>query len=855
MSSSAEYARIKELFQAASELSGEQRKAFLDEQELPQEVRSQVEELLYYDEEPLEFPEPVVDREKLAHVWEEQAPVPDIPGFRIHGLLGEGGMGEVYLAEQIFPRRRVALKLIRGARFSAQALRRFREEIQLLGLLQHPGITQVYAADPDGEDSQGRPYFAMAYIDGRVLTEYADEENLSRDQRIELLAKVCDAVHYAHSQGIIHRDLKPANVLVNEHGQPKVLDFGIARAVGEEFETRTLLTHSEHVVGTMGYMAPEQFSGRADGVGPRADVYALGVMLFELLTGTLPHELEGLNLFEAGQRITQSDATRIGRVVRQHRGELEVIVGKALQRDLTQRYESAAELAADLRRYLAGEPIHAKPPSAIYRSRKFLQRHQRPTTAAGLALGFGIAASFLWLFRPNPLEQPNDSAARFVSGREELLQINGQVVDGRFGSELVSPGDLDGDGVPDLVVGSPGERQAGAVVGAITVYSGAQLDGGPLYRVFGREADGCFGHRIVASEDLNQDEVPDYFVMDGHQHHPSHGRITAISGVDGEVIYTLTARDQGVKFRRNLCTVADRNGDGVRELLVAGFSGEFPPPDEFGGRPRPGVAAKGDGELIVVSGADGAILERVAQPSRMRPRDRFPFKMIEAGDYDGDGIPEIVVGVKLFSAPEMDRSGMAILYSGAELTPIRSWWGDLDQSEFGCELELLDDLSGDGQPEVAIGAFKRDARGPQSGSVFVFDPARASDDPLLRIDGAHFDGRLGVGLASVPDLNGDGLRELAVGAVSYQHVAEYAGAMFVYDLRPALEGGEAQQLFGDFADHGAAGLGFPVRALADFDGDGEVEFGSGMASYGRYQSEGGAVRLYSTRALRARLAD
>ena len=273
MSSSAEYARIKELFQAASELSGEQRKAFLDEQELPQEVRSQVEELLYYDEEPLEFPEPVVDREKLAHVWEEQAPVPDIPGFRIHGLLGEGGMGEVYLAEQIFPRRRVALKLIRGARFSAQALRRFREEIQLLGLLQHPGITQVYAADPDGEDSQGRPYFAMEYIDGRVLTEYADEENLSRDQRIELLAKVCDAVHYAHSQGIIHRDLKPANVLVNEHGQPKVLDFGIARAVGEEFETRTLLTHSEHVVGTMGYMAPEQFSGRADGVGPRADVY------------------------------------------------------------------------------------------------------------------------------------------------------------------------------------------------------------------------------------------------------------------------------------------------------------------------------------------------------------------------------------------------------------------------------------------------------------------------------------------------------------------------------------------------------------------------------------------------------
>lgn len=852
MNPSSDYAHIKKLFQAASELTTEERAAFLDSQEIPGEIRKQVEELLFYDDEPLDLPEPVIGREKLDSVWEEQAPMPDVPGFRVQHLLGEGGMGEVYLAEQIFPRRQVALKLIRGARFTAQALRRFREEVQLLGLLQHPGITQVYAADPDGEHSQGRPYFAMEYIAGEVLTDYASAHNLDRDARIELMSKVCDAVHYAHQQGIIHRDLKPANVLVDEHGQPKVLDFGIARAVGDQFETRTLLTGSEHVVGTMGYMAPEQFQGRTDDVGPRADVYALGVMLFQLLTGKLPHELDGLNLFEAGQRITERDATRISRVVRAHRGELEIIVQKALQRALELRYDTAGELAADLRRYLAGEPIRARPPSAVYRTRKFLQRHRRPTTAAGLALMVGVVASFFWLFRPNPLNEPNRSAAEFVRGQEALLQLNGPVIDGRYGSELVSPGDLNGDGIPDLLVGSPNERVEGAMVGAVTAYSGAQLDGEPLYRVLGTEADGCFGHRILVAPDLDEDEVADFWVMDGHQVHPSHGRVSAISGATGNLIYTFRAIEHELKFRRNFCTVQDRDGDGVLDLLLAGFAGEYPSQLEFQGRPRPGATPPGPGELILLSGKTGALLQRIPEPPPLRPADRFPFKLVEADDYDGDGVPEVLVTAKFAASYEESRAGLVVLYSGADFEPMNSWHGDMENAQFGSGVAVIDDLTGDGKAEIAIGSYLRDARGPRSGSVFIYDPM----DPhveLHRLDGPHFDGRFGVSVQALPDLTGDGVRELGVGASSFQDVAEYGGAVFVFDLNPA-GGGDPRELYSSHADHGAAALGYPVRTLADFDGDGIPEFGAGMASYGRYLAEGGALRLYSTRWLKKELA-
>jgi serine/threonine protein kinase len=845
--SSQEYAQVKEAFLAASELTLEQRKEYLDGLELDAQMRKRVEELLYYDDEPLDLPPPVVDREQLNSVWEEQAPLPDVSGFRVHSLLGEGGMGEVYLAEQIFPRRQVALKLVRGARFTAQALRRFREEISLLGLLQHPGITQVYAADPTGEESHGRPYFAMEYINGLALTEYADQQHLDRNARLGLMAKVCDAVHYAHQQGVVHRDLKPANVLVDRSGQPKILDFGIARAVGEQFETRTLLTGSEHVVGTMGYMAPEQFKGRTDSVGPGSDVYALGVLMFELLTGRLPHELEGLNLFEAGQRITETDPTRISRVVRAHRGELEIISHKALQRDPQQRYASAGDLADDLRRYLAGDPILARPPSLAYRMRKFLKRHRRPSIAAGLALSIGIAASFLWLFRPNPLNIPNAAAAPFLRGDREFLQINGTALDARFGSEVISPGDLDGDGVPDLVVGSPMERGDDMMLGAVRVYSGAQLDGEPLYRLTGQQAGDCFGHRVHPAGDLDSDGAADFWVMDGHQMHPEHGRITAVSGARGEVIHVYEGTALDFIARRNFATVQDRDGDGFRDLLVACLKDGLPTQDQVTGPIRPGVTHAGFGELVLISAQSGEVLRRI-DAAEMSPGDRFPFKIVELDDYDGDGMAEVLVSTKHASSGGHGQNGAVQLYSGASWEILHTWYGDLDGGHFGASICALGDVTGDGIGEIGIGASLRDSRGPKSGSLYVFDGSDF-DKQIARIDGRHFDGRLGTGLASVGDLTGDGFPEVGVGATSYQHTAEYAGAMFIYDLHPP-GGGEPTEIYASHADHGASAMGYPVRQLADFDGDGYPEFASGMASYGRHMSQAGAVRLYSSRALR-----
>ena len=851
MNSSQEYARVKEVFLIASELPLERRCEYLDGLTLDEALRKRVEELLYYDDEPLDLPAPVVDRDQLNSVWEERAPLPDVPGFRVQSLLGEGGMGEVYLAEQLFPRRQVALKLVRGARFTVQALRRFREEISLLGLLQHPGITQVYAADPTGEESHGRPYFAMEYIDGQVLTEYADQQKLGRDARLELMAKVCDAAHYAHQQGVVHRDLKPENVLVDRNGQPKILDFGIARAVGEQFETRTLLTGSEHVVGTMGYIAPEQFRGRSDSVGPRSDVYALGGLLFELLTGRLPHELEGLNLFEAGQRITENDATRISRVVRAHRGELELIVQKALQRDPEQRYATAGELAGDLRRYLAGDPILARPPSLAYRLRKFLTRHRNASIAAGLALSVGIAASSIWLFPSNPLSTPNAAAAPFLRGDRELVQINGVALDARFGSEVISPGDLDGDGIPDLVVGSPVERVDNLMYGAIRVYSGAQLDGEPLYRLTGQDAGDCFGHRVLPAGDLDSDGAADFWVMDGHQLHPKHGRLTAVSGARGEILHMYEGTALGFIARRNFATVQDRDGDGSRDLLVACLKDGLPTQADVTGALRPGVTHAGMGELVLISAQSGEILRRI-DGSMMTAGDRFPFKIVEVEDYDGDGVPEVLVSAKHASSGARNQNGAVQLYSGASWEVLHTWYGDLDGGHFGASICALGDVTGDGVGEIGIGAPLRDSRGPKSGSFYVFDGSDFGKQ-IARIDGRHFDGRLGVGLASIGDLTGDGFPEVGVGATSYQHTAEYGGAMFLYDLHPP-GGGDPIEIYASHADHGASAMGYPVRQLADLDGDGFSEFASGMASYGRHMSQAGAVRLFSSRALRKSLA-
>ncbi len=322
--------------------------------------------------------------------------LPDRLGsYRVLSVLGEGGMGVVYLAEQDRPRRTVALKVIRPGLLTPRMLRRFELETQTMARLQHPGIAQVYDAGAFESGLDAQPYFAMEFVAGRPLNAYAEGSHLDAAARIALFNKVCDAVQHAHQRGVIHRDLKSSNILVTDDGTPKVLDFGVAKlADADDAGGLTLRTDAGQIVGTVPYMSPEQIAGRPEDVDTRSDVYTLGVVLFELLTGRLPHPVGGRTLVEASRIIADQDAPRLGSLSGEFRGDLEVIVAKAIDKDRDRRYQSPADLAADLTRYLADEPILARPPSTIYQLRKFARRNRPVVIAASAAaalLVLGVA--------------------------------------------------------------------------------------------------------------------------------------------------------------------------------------------------------------------------------------------------------------------------------------------------------------------------------------------------------------------------------------------------------------------------------------------------------------------------------
>jgi serine/threonine protein kinase len=348
-----------------------------------------------------------------------------IGSYRILRLLGEGGMGAVYEAEQPNPRRRVALKVVRPALLTRHLLRRLELEADVLGRLEHPGIARIYEAGTVdvGDAGVPQPFFAMELVEGVPLTTYARTHKLTTSGRLALLAKVCDAVHHAHQKGIVHRDLKPRNVLVTAEGQPKVLDFGVARAIEARAPTgalETAFTEPGQVVGTLPYMSPEQASGQTDSVDTRTDVYALGAMAYELLAGRLPIVVAGRPLHEAIRAITNDEPSRLGSISRDLRGDVETIVGKALAKDPERRYGSAAELAADIRRYEAAEPITARPPSTRYRWSRFARRNR--ALVLGLiafvaALTTGAAVATWQAIRAN---QARASAERALNDSEDL---------------------------------------------------------------------------------------------------------------------------------------------------------------------------------------------------------------------------------------------------------------------------------------------------------------------------------------------------------------------------------------------------------------------------------------------------
>ncbi len=321
--------------------------------------------------------------------------------YRLIGVIGYGGMGAVYKAVQDSPRRIVAVKVMKQGISSRSALRRFEYESQLLGRLHHPGIAQVYEAGMHDDGTGGVPYFAMEYIaDATTFTQYANAKKLRTRERLELFAKVCDAVHHGHQKGIIHRDLKPENILVDSSGEPKIIDFGVARATDSDLAVTTMRTEVGQLVGTVPYMSPEQIEADPHDIDTRSDVYGLGVVLHKLLTGELPYDLSGTPVYEATRIIREQPPIRISTFDRTLRGDIETIVLHALEKQRDRRYQSAAELAQDICRYLNHQPISARPPSLVYLMTTFTKRNKVLVTgiaAVFVALGLGIIGTSVGL--------------------------------------------------------------------------------------------------------------------------------------------------------------------------------------------------------------------------------------------------------------------------------------------------------------------------------------------------------------------------------------------------------------------------------------------------------------------------
>jgi len=334
--------------------------------------------------------------------------------------IGEGGMGEVWVAEQHGPiHRRVALKLIKAGMDTKQVIARFESERQALAVMDHPAIAKVFEA---GATEEGRPYFVMEYVQGIPITTHCDQNRLSIRERLELFRHICEGVQHAHQKAIIHRDLKPSNILVviqDGEAVPKIIDFGVAKATAQSLTERTMYTELGVLIGTPEYMSPEQAEMSGQNVDTRTDVYSLGAILYELLVGALPFDPKELRLagFDEIRRkirevdppkpstklsmmgnasTTQAQNRRMERpaLIRQIRGDLDWITMKALEKDRIRRYGSPAELAADIDRYLHHQPVVARPPSTVYKARKFVRRHRVgvgvASTLAALLVSFSV---------------------------------------------------------------------------------------------------------------------------------------------------------------------------------------------------------------------------------------------------------------------------------------------------------------------------------------------------------------------------------------------------------------------------------------------------------------------------------
>jgi predicted Ser/Thr protein kinase/tetratricopeptide (TPR) repeat protein len=388
-----QYERLRTLFFEACDLPPDEQAAYIeehcgDDEQMAAELRILLDEDASSDESPLNQTLTDDDRRVISSLGDDPTGVAaptKIGRYTIVRRIATGGMGTVYEAEQDRPRRTVALKVLRAGAMTEQMRRRFEYESHVLALLDHPGIAQVYEAGT-AETAEGeQPYFAMEFVRGTPITQYVQEQDLPLRARLELLATVCDAVQHAHQKGVVHRDIKPGNILVTDDGRIKVLDFGVARVVDDQAPSLKEETQAGHLVGTVHYMSPEQAAGDIDAVDTRSDVYALGVLGFEMISGALPFDASS-NLFETLRLIGEGRLRRLRAVAPDVEPDVETIVSKAIETERDRRYAAAADLAADLRRYLADETISARPATPSYQIQMFARRNRR--LVASLLLAF-----------------------------------------------------------------------------------------------------------------------------------------------------------------------------------------------------------------------------------------------------------------------------------------------------------------------------------------------------------------------------------------------------------------------------------------------------------------------------------
>ena len=438
--------RAEQLFQAALDINPAERSAFLDRKCIGNpELRQAVEDLLALD----------ADAGKLLETLHPSSPPRQtvlnpseiyIDDYHLLHLIGEGGMGEVWLAEQKQPvRRRVAIKLIKAGMDTREVVSRFESERQLLPSWTTPPSRRSSMPAPH---RRARPYFVMEYVAGMPITAYCDRRKLSTRQRLELFISVCEGVQHAHQKAIIHRDLKPSNILVTEvDGKPlpRIIDFGVAKATSQRLSARTLYTQVGAVIGTLDYISPEQADSGGMDIDTRSDVYSLGVVLYELLSGALPFDFRKLAYDEVLRCLREQDAptpsTRLrtqgidtALTAKNRNADLPTLVGllqgdpdaitlKALEKDRARRYSTPVELAADIGRYLRNEPVSAHAPSAAYRARKYIRRHRLGVTLVSLLVLLAVISAIAQTIQLRRIRRERDRADRITGFLTDMFKV------------------------------------------------------------------------------------------------------------------------------------------------------------------------------------------------------------------------------------------------------------------------------------------------------------------------------------------------------------------------------------------------------------------------------------------------